>query len=125
MDERLRISPEEAVALGIQSLNWEKYDEFPAGPEFVAEGDGESLPRLPEIKRAQDGTPLLYDLIARDGERLVGYPAFAYNSLDSSQHPGWIVKEKDEGGNQRSVRYSTYVVVAWKEQTAQQSQSSS
>lgn len=122
MDERLRIISE-AVALGIQSPNWERYDEFPDGPEFVAEGDGEPLPKLPEIKRAQDGTPLLYDLIARDGERLVGYPHFAYRSLDSSQRPGWNVNEKDTRGNLRRVQFSKYVVVAWREQTAQQSTS--
>jgi hypothetical protein len=122
MPSQAELSPKQRVAAGLQSPHWERYGSVVIGPlPIVNEQYLEPLPRA--RKRKPDGTLLLYDLITRGGERLIGYPDIPDSvsmAMDSSLHSGWIVKETDERGRERRVEFHQFAIAVWREKEPQE-----
>lgn len=108
MTEQLGPTPEEAVPLGLQSPDWNRYSKH----DFYnpVEGDGEALPLR---KEEEDGSPVSYEIITRYGERCRARPIYASPS-DGESKDAWLVDQED---SELPQKFLGSAVVAWRKIT--------
>jgi len=107
------LTPEQAVAAGVQSPNWEHWNSHEFALDEVAPWEEEGEP-MPLSRTNPDGTAKRYDLITFRGERLVGFRFEA--SRSASQRSGlWVVEIGQRGTRKFIHYYDRSTIIAWRE----------
>lgn len=112
MTEVPTLTPEQAVAAGIQSPNWERWNSyaFAPGEDAPWENGREVMPRRMDLETG----PVVYDLITSRGIRLVGFVQRPERRVSRSSI--WVIPA---GGDQRPDFYHYSAIIAWKEKSGQ------